>query len=132
MQPRSLRAPHPPRASIRQTGTPNLHPCKRAHPLARAERWARRRMTGPSCAGELFGELAATWNDYIAVAEESDKLAGESGIAAGILAVEPAPMSFRSFLLLLHTAATDESVRAEPFEEQLSDIGVFWQERRGW
>jgi hypothetical protein len=54
-------------------------------------------------AGELFGELAATWNDYIAVAEESDKRSGESGIGAGVLAVEPAPLSFRSFLLLLPT-----------------------------
>jgi hypothetical protein len=26
----------------------------------------------------------------------------------------------------LLTAGTDESVRAEPFEEQLSDVGVFW------
>ena len=76
-------------------------------------------------AGELFGELAATWNDYIAVAEESDKRAGESGIGASILAVEPAPLSFRSFLLLLHTAATNEEVRAPAHEQQLSDSGIF-------
>ncbi len=76
-------------------------------------------------AGELFGELAATWNDYIAVAEESDKCAGENGIGSGILAVEPAPLSFKSFLLLLHTAATDPAVRAEPHVQELNDFGIY-------
>jgi len=76
-------------------------------------------------AGELLGELAATWNDYIAVAEESDKIAGESGIGAGVLAVEPAPLSFRSFLLLLHTAATDPAVRAEPHVQELTETGNY-------
>jgi hypothetical protein len=75
--------------------------------------------------GELFGELAATWNDYIAVAEESDKCAGENGISVNILAVEPAPLSFKAFLLLLYTAATSEEVRAPAHEQQLSDSGIF-------
>jgi hypothetical protein len=35
------------------------------------------------------------------------------------------PLSFKSFLLLLHTAATDPEVRLEPYEEQLIDAGAF-------
>jgi hypothetical protein len=77
-------------------------------------------------AGEVFGELASVWNKYVALAEESSKFAYESGLdGPGVLAVEPAPMSFRSFLLLLHTASTDEAVRAQPFIEQLSETGIF-------
>jgi hypothetical protein len=50
---------------------------------------------------------------------------GDGLDGSGALAVIPAPASFRSFLLLLHTAATDPSVRAEPHEEALVDIGIF-------
>jgi hypothetical protein len=61
----------------------------------------------------------------------NDTVAGESGIGAGVLAVEPAPLSFKSFLLLLHTAATDPEVRLEPYEEQLIDAGAFRTEHGG-
>jgi hypothetical protein len=77
-------------------------------------------------AGELVGELATIWNTYIEVAEKADRFTQESGLeGSDALAVTPAPASFRSFLLLLLVAATDAEVRADPFEEQLSDIGVF-------
>jgi hypothetical protein len=78
-----------------------------------------------AAAGKLLGELASTWNKYVELAEQEDKLANASGIATGILAVEPAPLSFRSWLLLLHVAATDQEVRAEPHTEQLVDSGVY-------
>ena len=44
---------------------------------------------------------------------------------SGALAVVPAPLSFKSWLLLLHASATDPAVRAEPYEEQLIDAGAF-------
>jgi hypothetical protein len=96
-----------------------------AEARAQLEQLSAREETVWQRAGELLGELAATWNDYIAVAEESDKIAGESGIGAGVLAVEPAPLSFRSFLLLLHTAATDPAVRAEPHVQELTETGNY-------
>jgi len=77
-------------------------------------------------ASELFGELADAWNTYVTLAEEEDKFASGNRIEGpGVLAVEPAPLTFRSFLLLLLTASTDADVRAEPFTEQLTDIGAF-------
>jgi hypothetical protein len=77
-------------------------------------------------AAELFSELAGVWNAYVTLAEEEDKFASVNRLEGpGVLAVEPAPLTFRSFLLLLLAASTDESVRAEPFEEQLADIGAF-------
>jgi hypothetical protein len=77
-------------------------------------------------AGELFGELASVWNKYVALAEESSRFALGNGLdGSNALAVVPAPLSFKSFLLLLHTAATDPEVRLEPHEEQLVDAGTF-------
>jgi hypothetical protein len=83
-------------------------------------------------AGELVGELATVWNSFAALAEEEDRFATANGLdGSGALAVVPAPLSFKSFLLLLHTAATDPEVRAEPHEEQLIDAGAFRREHGG-
>lgn len=77
-------------------------------------------------AAELFGELAYTWNAYATLAEEEDRFASVNRLEGpSVLAVEPAPLTFRSFLLLLLAASTDADVRAEPFTEQLADIGAF-------
>jgi hypothetical protein len=75
-------------------------------------------------AGERFGELASTWNEYVALAEESSKFAHENGLD-GALAVVPAPLSFKSWLLLLHTAATDPTVHAEPHVQELTETGNY-------
>jgi hypothetical protein len=83
-------------------------------------------------AGELLGELASVWNSYVELAEEEDRFASVNGLgASGVLAVEPAPLSFKSWLLLLHKAATDPEVRLEPYEEQLIDAGTFRTEHGG-
>ena len=59
-------------------------------------------------------------------AEQESRVAQESGLDGfGALAVTPAPLSFKAWLLLLHRAATDPEVRAEPYEEQLIDAGLF-------
>jgi hypothetical protein len=77
-------------------------------------------------AGELIGELATVWNDYVQVAEEEDRLAQASGLAgSGILAIEPAPSTFKAFLLLLLSASTDADVRSEPHTEQFVDSGIY-------
>jgi hypothetical protein len=78
-----------------------------------------------SDAGKLLAELASTWNSYVELAEQEDKLANARGIGSDILAVEPAPLSFRSWLLLLHVAATDQEVRAEPHTEEIADSGIY-------
>lgn len=41
-----------------------------------------------------------------------------------VLALGTFPL-FKSWLLLLHAAATDPAVRGEPYEEQLIDAGAF-------
>jgi hypothetical protein len=77
-------------------------------------------------AGKAFAELTGIWNQYVELAEEEDRFAAANGIdGADALAVAPAPLSFKSFLLLLHRAATDPEVRLEPYEEQLIDAGAF-------
>jgi hypothetical protein len=83
-------------------------------------------------AGAAFAELAKVWNNYVDLAEEEDRFATANGLdSSGALAVVPAPLSFKSFLLLLHTAATDPEVRLEPYEEQLIDAGTFRSEHGG-
>ena len=44
---------------------------------------------------------------------------------SGVLAVELTPSTFKAFLLLLLSAATDADVRSEPFTEQLVDSGIY-------
>jgi hypothetical protein len=83
-------------------------------------------------AGGLLGELSEAWNAYVSLAEEEDRFASAKGLdSSTALAVVPAPLSFRSFLLLLHRAATDPEVRLEPYEEQLIDAGTFRTDQGG-
>jgi hypothetical protein len=75
---------------------------------------------------ELFASLADVWNELVEIVETEDRFVQANKLeGSGVLAVEPTPASFKAFLLLLHTASTDEEVRAEPFVEQLSDTGIF-------
>jgi hypothetical protein len=77
-------------------------------------------------AGEVFAELAGVWNQFVEIAEQEDAFASTNGlVGSGVLSVEPAPATFKAFLLLLLTASTDAEVRAEPVTEQLADIGAF-------
>jgi len=39
--------------------------------------------------------------------------------------IEPVPSTFRAFLLLLHTAATDPAVHAAPHVQELTETGIF-------
>jgi hypothetical protein len=83
-------------------------------------------------AGKAFAELSDVWNQYVELAEEEDRFAAANGIdGADALAVVPAPLSLKSFLLLLYRAATDPEVRLEPYEEQLIDAGTFSTEHGG-
>jgi hypothetical protein len=77
-------------------------------------------------AGELFGDLAGVWNELVEIVEEESQVATANRLEApGVLAVEPVPPTFKSFLLLLHIASTDPEVRAEPHKQQLMDSGIF-------
>jgi hypothetical protein len=77
-------------------------------------------------AGELFGEFASVWNEYVVLAEESSKFAHENGLdGSDALAVIPAPASFRAFLLLLDVAATDATVHAPPHVQELTETGNY-------
>jgi hypothetical protein len=81
-------------------------------------------------AGTLLGELATTWNAYVEQVEQSHQVTSANDLeGSDALAVSPGPNSFREFLDLLLTAATDETVRSEPYTEQLVDSGVYG--RRG-
>jgi hypothetical protein len=58
--------------------------------------------------------------------EQAHKFARDNGLeSADARAVIPGPSSFREFLELLLTAATDETVRSEPHTEQLVDSGIY-------
>jgi hypothetical protein len=75
---------------------------------------------------ELFASLADVWNELVEIIETEDRFVQASKLeGSGVLAVEPTPATFKSWLLLLHKASADEEVRAEPFIEQLSDTGIF-------
>jgi hypothetical protein len=77
-------------------------------------------------AGELLGELTSVWNSLVEVVEEESQVATANRLEApGVLAVEPVPSSFRAFLLLLHVAATDPTVHAEPHVQELTETGIF-------
>jgi hypothetical protein len=76
--------------------------------------------------GELLGELAGAWNSLVEIVEEESQVATSNRLEApGILAVEPVPSTFKAFLSLLHVAATDPAVHAEPHVQELSETGIF-------
>jgi hypothetical protein len=77
-------------------------------------------------AGELFGDLAGAWNELVAIVEEASQLAAANRLESpGILAVEPVPSTFKSFLSLLHVASTDPAVHAPPQVQELTETGIF-------
>jgi hypothetical protein len=77
-------------------------------------------------AGELLGDLAAVWNELVEIVEEEAQVATSNRLdSPGILAVEPVPSTFKAFLLLLHTAATDPAVHAAPHVQELTETGIF-------
>lgn len=76
-------------------------------------------------AGDLFGELAAVWNELVEIIETEDRFAQANGLEGSVVAVEPTPSTFKAFLLLLNAASTDPEVRAEDFIEHLIDSGAF-------
>jgi hypothetical protein len=76
-------------------------------------------------AGELLSDLAAVWNELVEIVEEESQVATSNRLDSGILAVEPVPSSFRAFLLLLHTAATDPGVHAARHVQELTETGIF-------
>jgi hypothetical protein len=77
-------------------------------------------------ASEAFAEMASVWNKYVSQAEESSKFAHENGLdPSTALAVVPAPLSFRSWLLLLHVASTDPTVHAPPHVQEMFETGNY-------
>jgi hypothetical protein len=77
-------------------------------------------------AGELISELAGIWNSLVEILEEESKIAAANRLEApGVLAVEPAPSTFKSWLDLLHTAATDPAVHAPPHLQELTETGIY-------
>ena len=61
----------------------------------------RRYETQSAAFEELFGELAGVWNELVEIVEEESQVATANRLEApGILAVEPMPSTFRTFLLL--------------------------------
>jgi hypothetical protein len=77
-------------------------------------------------AGEVFAELVGVWNELVEIIETEDRFVQANKLeGTDVLAVEPTPASFRAFLLLLLSAATDADVRSEPHTEQLVDSGVY-------
>jgi hypothetical protein len=77
-------------------------------------------------AGELFASLADVWNELVEIIESEDRFVQASKLeGSGVLAVEPTPANFKTFLLLLHTAATAEDVRSAPHTEEIVDSGIY-------
>jgi hypothetical protein len=77
-------------------------------------------------AGEVVAQLANHWNAYVDLVERESKLAQESGLdGSEALAVTPAPLSFKAWLLLLHRVATDPEVRAEPHVIAMTETGIY-------
>jgi hypothetical protein len=75
---------------------------------------------------ELFASLADVWNELVDIIETEDRFVQANGLeGSGVLAVEPTPATFKSLLLLLHSAATDADVRSAPHTEQLVDTGIY-------
>jgi hypothetical protein len=77
-------------------------------------------------AGDALAGLAGIWNELVEVAEEASQVASANGLEPpGILAVEPIPASFKSFLLLLHVASTDPTVHAPPHVQEMFETGNY-------
>jgi hypothetical protein len=77
-------------------------------------------------AGKLLGELSTVWNSYVAQVEQSHQFASANGLeSSDARAVIPGPGSFKEFLALLLTAATEEAVRSEPHTEEIVDYGIY-------
>jgi hypothetical protein len=77
-------------------------------------------------AGEFFASLADLWNELVEILEEESQVATANRLEApGILAVEPVPPDFKSFLSLLRVAATDPAVHAAPHVQELTETGIF-------
>lgn len=77
-------------------------------------------------AGILIEDLAGSWNELVEILEEASQLAAANRLEApGILAVEPVPSTFKSWLNLLLVAATDPEVRAEPHVIELTETGIY-------
>jgi hypothetical protein len=75
--------------------------------------------------GEALAALASVWNELVEILEEASQLAAANRLEAGILAVEPVPPTFKSWLNLLLVAATDPDVRAEPVVREETETGNF-------
>ncbi len=105
---------------VEREGRPKAAGSHRGQELHRREEeiWGRRRQA-PGRAGDRLERVHRP-------GRTGERVAQESGLdGSGALAVTPAPLSFKAWLLLLHRAATDPEVRAEPYEEQLIDAGLF-------
>ena len=77
-------------------------------------------------AGVVFADLASIWNELTEIVEEESRVAAANRLEApGILAIEPVPSNFKAFLSLLHVAATDPAVHAEPHVQELTETGIF-------
>jgi chaperonin cofactor prefoldin len=77
-------------------------------------------------AGKLLGELSTVWNSYVAQVEQSHQFASVNGFeSSDARAVIPGPGSFKEFLALLLTAATEETVRSEPHTAEIVDYGIY-------
>jgi hypothetical protein len=83
-------------------------------------------------AGPLVAGLAACWNSYVEQVEQSHRLVSANRLEnTDPLAVTPGPGSFREFVELLLTAATNEEVRAADYQRPLIDSGAFRGEHGG-
>jgi hypothetical protein len=84
-----------------------------------------------SNAGKLLAELVGIWNSYTEQVQEASRFAAANRLPnSDALAVTPGPGSFKAFLDLLLTAATNE-VRAADYQAPLIDVGAFRTEHGG-
>jgi hypothetical protein len=76
--------------------------------------------------GEALATLSSVWNELVEIVEEESQVALANGLEVpGILAIEPVPSTFKAFLLLLHTAATDPTVHAPPHVQEMFETGNY-------
>jgi hypothetical protein len=83
-------------------------------------------------AGILIEDLAGSWNELVEILEEASQLAAANRLEApGILAVEPVPSTFKSWLNLLLVAATDPAVHAPPHVQAMTETGIYGDRHGG-